>query len=159
VIPEEGVDEWADRYAALKYHGPGHPSAWLGVPLAIAGFVALLWSLPVPQALSKTSPPINWGMLFLMATFVYYCILSISIALAALPLLILLALPSALLAETTAIPLWPVAIAVFLPALSWQLAESKLGTGRIHALENLQYLMMGPVWLLRAAYVRVGLKY
>lgn len=142
----------------MRFHGPGHPSAWLGIPLAIAGLVGMLWSAPVPVAFAEASPAINWGMLFLMATFVYYCILSISLALGALPLMILIALPSAWLAQSNT-PLWPIAVAVFAATLSWQLAESKLATGRIQVLQNLQYLMMGPVWLLRAAYAGVGLRY
>jgi uncharacterized membrane protein YGL010W len=153
-----GLDEWVDRYAALRFHGPGHASAWLGIPLAVASLVGLLWSAPVPSALAEASPALNWGTLFLMAAFVYYCILSITLALGALPLLILAALPSAWLAQS-GLRLWPVAAALFATTFAWQLTETKLATGRIRAVRNAQYVMMGPIWLLRAAYSKLGIRH
>ncbi|MDX1561928.1 MAG: hypothetical protein R3305_03335 [Gammaproteobacteria bacterium] len=152
------ADDWADRYGALRHHGPGHVSAWLGTPLAIASLVGMLWSAPLPDALSNASPAVNWGTLFLMATFVYYCILSISLALGALPVLILLAIPSAWL-DRAGLPLWPLASALFATAFAWQLVETRVATGRARPIENLQYLMLGPIWLLRALYRRFGLAY
>lgn len=150
------LDEWADRYGALRARGAGSVCAWLGIPLIIISLMALLWSIPVPVALRRASPAINYATLFIMATFVYYCILSISLALGGLMLLIAAALPNVWLSSAD-FPTAPVAAAVFAVAFCWQLAETRLATGRMLVVRNLQYLMLGPIWLLRAAYRRIGL--
>ena len=152
------ADEWADKYGELKASGPGAPSAWLGMPLVVASLIGMLWSLPVPDMLSAGSPAVNFGSLFVMASFVYYCILSLRLALVGLLFLLILAIPSSWIAQS-GLPLWPIASAVFAPALAWQLIETRRATGHMLLLRNLQYLMLGPIWLFRAAFRRIGLAY
>lgn len=156
--PQALADEWADRYGALKASGPSAPSAWLGIPLVVATLIGMLWSAPFPDELGLRSPALNLATLFLMASFVYYCVLSLPLAFGGLAFLALTALPSVWLSLAD-LPLWPLASALFAPAFCWQLLESRRATGRLLILRNLQYLMLGPIWLLRAAYRRLGLSY
>jgi uncharacterized membrane protein YGL010W len=150
------LDEWADRFGALRARGPGSVSAWLGIPLVVVSLIGLLWTIPVPETLRAASPAINYATLFIMAAFVYYCILSISLALGGLVLLIAATVPSLWLTQA-GLPLARVALAVFVVAFAWQLLETRQATGRLLVLRNLQYLMLGPIWLLRAAYRSFGL--
>ena len=152
------ADEWADQFGRLRATGPSAPSAWLGIPLVITGLIGLLWILPVPAVLSAASPVINMATLFMMASFVYYCILSIPLAIGGLILLMAAAIPSAWL-EHAGTPLAPAAGSVFIIAFAWQLSECVRATGRLQVLRNLQYVMLGPIWLLRACYRRAGLGY
>ena len=156
--PPATADDWADRYGELKVSGPGAASAWLGIPLVVSALIGMLWSAPFPASLAEQSPALNYATLFLMATFVYYCVLSLPLAFGGLLFLIAIAVPSAWLASA-GWPLWPIASALFAPAFCWQLLESRRATGRLLIFRNLQYLMLGPVWLLRAAYRRLGLRY
>ena len=150
------LDEWMARYAELRAGGPGSACAWLGIPLIVTALIGMLWSLPVAPSLSAASPAINYATLFLMATFVYYCILSIGLALGALLFLLVVSLPSILLA-TRGVPLAPFAVPVFCGVLLWQLGDTRRATGRYYVIRNLQYLMLGPIWLLRAAYRKLGI--
>lgn len=152
------LNEWADRYGALRARGAGSPSAWLGIPLVILSLIGLLWSVPVPEPLREASPAINYATLFIMAAFVYYCILSVSLALGSLAFMLAATVPSVWLTEA-GLPLLPIAAAVFAAAFGWQLLETRRATGRMLVVANLQYLMLGPIWLLRAAYRSVGLSY
>jgi hypothetical protein len=158
VRPATTLDEWTGRYAELRAGGPGSPSAWLGIPLTIIGLIGVLWSLPVASPLTEASPAINYATLFLMATFVYYCILSIGLAFGAFLFLLLASLPSLWLA-VTGVPLAPIAVPLFCVAFVWQLVDTHRATGRLLVIRNLQYLMLGPIWLLRAAYRKLGLGY
>lgn len=126
--------------------------------MLVAALLGLLWSIPLPASLSPHSPVLNWATMFLMASFVYYCILSIPIALASLALMLAATLPSVWL-RAEGLPVWPLAVGAFVPAFVWQLAMTRRATGRLRVLRNLQYLMLGPVWLLRAAFRRAGIGY
>ncbi|HEY5666316.1 MAG TPA: hypothetical protein VIV64_06300 [Gammaproteobacteria bacterium] len=156
--PATTLDEWTDRYAELRAGRPGSPGAWLGIPLTIIGLIGVLWSLPVASPLAEASPAINYATLFLMATFVYYCILSIGLAFGAFLFLLLASLPSLWLTMAE-VPLAPIAVPVFCAAFIWQLVDTHKATGRLLVILNLQYLMIGPIWLLRAAYRKLGLDY
>lgn len=152
------ADEWADQFGRLRASGPSALNAWLGIPLVVTALIGLLWTIPVPDILTSASPAINAATLFVMASFVYYCILSIPLAIGALLLLIGAALLCAWLAQA-GVPLAPAAASAFAVAFAWQLTETLRATGRLHVLRNLQYVMLGPIWLLRALYRRAGLKY
>ena len=152
------ADEWADRFGHLRRSGPGALSAWVGIPLVVSALLGMLWVAPVPAILAEASPVINPATLTIMATFVYYCILSIRLAIGGLLFLIAAALPSAWL-EQAGMPVWLLASAVFTVAFAWQLVETLRATGQLLVLSNLQYVMLGPVWLLRALYRRLGIPY
>lgn len=152
------LDDWANRYDRLRAPDAGRPDTWIGIPLVTAALIGMIWSLPVPEQIGYSSPLINFGSIFVMAAFLYYCVLSIRLALGALAFLLTAAAPSFLLAQA-GLPLWSISTAVFAPCFAWQLAATHRATGRLRMLKNLQYLMLGPIWLLRAAYRRVGLGY
>ena len=149
---------WLAAYDALKPQGPGQPSEWLGIPVAVTALIGLLWSIPVPAAFSDSGGTINWGTLFLMATVVYYFILSISLAFGLLPFLVGVALVNAWL-EVRGVPLAFVGSAVFIVTLVWQLSVAARETQAMHLFRHLQYLMIGPLWLLAAVYRRLGIPY
>jgi hypothetical protein len=156
--PPATVDEWADQFGGLRASGASALSAWLGIPLVITALIGLLWALPVPAVLRAASPVINTATLFVMASFVYYCILSIPLAIGGLIFLMAAAIPSVWL-EHLGTPIAPAAGTLFVIAFAWQLTESLRATGRLLVLRNLQYVMLGPIWLLRACYRRAGLSY
>lgn len=152
------ADDWAEKYGELRANGAAAASAWLGIPLVIATLLGMLWSAPVPSALADSSPVLNLATLFVMASFVYYCILSLRLAIGGLAFLLAATVPSVWL-QQAGLPLWPIASALFAPAFCWQLLESRRASGRLQIGRNLQYLMLGPIWLLRAAYRRLGIGY
>jgi hypothetical protein len=152
------VHAWLDAYERMRAHGPGHPSEWLGTPLAVAGLVGWLWSLPSPEAFRETGAALNWGTVFLMATVVYYFILSISLAFGSLPFVAALAALGAWLDRST-VPLAELACAAFVLALVWQVIESRRANVSVGVFRHAQYLMIGPLWLLAAVYRRVRIPY
>jgi hypothetical protein len=152
------LDEWADRYGQLLPTGAPSASAWISIPMLVASLLGLLWSLPLPEVLDQRSPVLNWATMFLMASFVYYCILSIPIALVSLAFMLAASLPSVWL-DSVGMRIWPLALGIFVPAFAWQLALTLRATGSFRVIRNLQYLMLGPVWLLRAIFRRMGISY
>jgi uncharacterized membrane protein YGL010W len=100
----------------------------------------------------------NWGMLFMMASVVYYFIMSPKLAVGMVLLMIVFALVLGWL-DRLATPLWQICIAVFV--LAWigqfigHIAEGK----RPSFFKDLQFLMIGPLWLLSFIYQRLGIRY
>ena len=81
-------DGWLERYGATHSNLTNPMLYWASVPLVVIGTVGVLWSLPVPGQFRDISPLLNWGSAFLMATAVYYFIISLSIAIGMLPFIL-----------------------------------------------------------------------
>jgi len=151
-------DQWFAEYASSHRHPANRALHWICVPLIVLGLVGLLWSLPVPEAFREISPALNWGSAFLMAATVYYFILSFSLAIGMLPFVLLVAVGAGWL-DTLDAPLWATSLAVFVLAWLGQFAGHALEGSRPSFFRDLQFLMIGPVWLLAGLYRRFGIRY
>lgn len=149
---------WLQHYAAHHQHRVNRLLHAVSIPVLVVGLTGLLWSLPVPDAFPSISPALNWGTTFLLAAVVYYFIMSIPLALGMLPFVLLV---TGILGWLDALtpPLWQICLALFLGACSLQMIGHMIETGRSHLARDLQYLMIGPVWLLAGIYRRLGVPY
>ena len=154
----QSVQSWLDEYGESHQNLTNKAIHWIFVPLIALSLIGVLWDLPVPAAFADISPVMNWGMLFMMASVVYYFIMSPKLAVGMVLLMIVFALVLGWL-DRLATPLWQICIAVFV--LAWigqfigHIAEGK----RPSFFKDLQFLMIGPLWLLSFIYQRLGIRY
>lgn len=152
------IDSWLDRYAATHRDLRNPVVYWAAVPMLVLGTVGLLWALPVPPQFFEISPLLNWGSAFLMATAIYYFIISLSLAIGMLPFLLGLA---ALQIWLTQSPYPPLGVSLgLLVAGTVGLWLGRRGPGSLRAmLQDFQLMMIGPVWLLSIIYKRFGVPF
>lgn len=149
-------DDWLARFEHA-HNGLRNPIVyWMAVPMVVVGTVGLLWYLPTPPEFHEISPLLNWGSAFLMATAIYYFIISLSLAIGMLPFLLGLA----------AIQVWLVNSGYPAPAINGGLLVAGImghwlgrrGPGSLRAvIQDLQLMMIGPAWLLSILYRRFGI--
>lgn len=152
------IHAWLDEYGESHQHPTNKRIHWVCVPAIVFSVIGLLWSLPVPAALLQISPALNWALLFAMAAVVYYFILSVPLGFGAtLVLAILLLLAAAL--DGAALPLWSISLAVFVVAWIGQFIGHQVEGRKPSFFKDVQFLMIGPLWLLAAAYRRAGIPY
>ncbi len=152
------TDTWLERYGAHRENLAAPGIYWLSVPLVVLGTVGLLWSLPVPPEFLEISPLLNWGSAFLMAATVYYFILSLALAIGLLPLIMGIAVFEMWLAQSDYSMLRVSASFVVAGLLGIGFAQrNKRSLAAI--VEDLQTIMLGPVWLLSIIYRRLGIPY
>jgi hypothetical protein len=152
------VDEWLNQYAEVRAFAPSRIADWIAIPVLVTSLIGLLWAVPVPEQFSRSSPVLNWGTLFLMAAVVYYFILSIRLAIGALPFVIGVAAGAAWL-EQLQTPLWLISGALFVLAATWQLSALSQTAKRPQLVKYFQFVMIAPLWLLASAYRRLGIAY
>ena len=99
------IDSWLERYEANHNHLRNPVVYWAAVPMLVLGTVGLFWALPVPLQFFEISPLLNWGSAFLMATAIYYFIISLPLAIGMLPFLLGLAAFQLWLAQSQYPPL------------------------------------------------------
>lgn len=154
----QSIDQWLAEYGESHQHPTNKLIHWICVPAIVFSVIGLMWSLPVPRAFVQISPALNWALLFAMVAVVYYFILSPSLGLGATLVLAALLLLAALL-EGGAAPLWAVSLAVFIVAWIGQFIGHRIEGRKPSFFKDLQFLMIGPLWLLAAAYRRAGIPY
>lgn len=152
------ADFWLDRYSRHHRQRLNRVLHAVAVPLAVLGLTGLLWALPVPAAFTDISPALNWGTAFLLAAVVYYFILSIPLAIGLLPFVLA---TTGILGRLDGLApaLWQISLTLLLAALVLQALGHLLEGGRLRVLEDLQYLMIGPVWMMAGAFRRLGIPY
>ena len=152
------IDLWLAEYGESHQHPTNKLIHWICVPAIVFSVIGLLWALPVPRPFVQISPALNWALLFTMAAVVYYFILSVPLGLGATLVLAALLLLAARL-DDVATPLWAVSLAVFVIAWIGQFIGHRIEGRKPSFFKDLQFLMIGPLWLLAAAYRRAGIPY
>ncbi len=152
------TQDWLDEYSESHQNPVNKTVHWVCVPLIALTVIGMLWSLPVPQSFSDVSPMLNWGMFFMMASVVYYFILSPSLALG---MLVVIAAFTGILVwlDGFATPLWVISLAIFVLAWIGQFIGHAVEGARPSFFKDLQFLMIGPMWLLSFVYRRLGIPY
>jgi uncharacterized membrane protein YGL010W len=152
------VEDWLADYGTSHENAANKALHWICVPLIVLAVLGLLWSLPVPAALARRAPLVNWATLAAAAALGYYALLSVRLALGMLLPLALAVVALARLA-TLAIPLWQTCLAIFVIAWIGQFVGHALEGRRPSFFKDLQFLLIGPLWLLGFVYRRLGLRY
>lgn len=150
------TDFWLRRYEQNQQGARWRPLYWLATQLLVLGLIGLLWALPVPQTLTSISPLLNWGSLFLMASLIYYFIISLPLAIGMLPVIIAIFSFELWLAS---IDRWsrPGAAALTLVGVVG-LYFAHRGQGGLRAVfRDIQLLMIAPLWLMSRLYRKFGI--
>jgi uncharacterized membrane protein YGL010W len=151
------LTDWLDEYGLSHRHPLNEALHFVCVPAIILSVLGLLWAIPVPSDLA-VSPWVNWATLTALLVLVYYAVLSRALAAGVLIAFALLLLIVRWLASL-AFPLWAICLAIFVFAWAGQFIGHAVEGKRPSFLKDLQFLLIGPIWLLAAAYRRLGVRY
>src|ERR1043165_5728129 len=152
------VDQWLDEYGASHQNPANKLLHWICVPVIVISLVGLLWYLPVPDALRAISPLLNWGTVLLVAAVLYYVAMSWSLGLG-MALFVVAVLASVTWLQTLPWPLWILCVVLFVVAWVGQFIGHHYEGKRPSFLQDLQFLLIGPLWLLSFVYRKLRIPY
>jgi uncharacterized membrane protein YGL010W len=121
--------------------------------------MGLLWSIPTPGGLNAVFPVANWATLNVLAVLIYYAFLSLPLALGALPVLLVMLWSVDAFTKLTQVPLWLACGVLFVLAWIGQFVGHAIEGKRPSFIKDLQFLLIGPMWLLADVYRRLGVRY
>ena len=152
---------WLERYERNHQALTWPVIYWSAVPMVVVGTVGILWSLPVPEEFFAISPLLNWGSAFLMATVVYYFIISLPLAIGLLPFILGVAFIQIWIEDSGYTPM-KASIGLLLAGIVglWLGHRNASGFAALRGVvEDLQTMMIGPAWLLSLIYRRFGIPF
>lgn len=151
------VDQWLQEYAVSHQNSTNKLIHWFCVPLIVLSLIGLLWNIPVPDVMSNISPWLNFGTLMILFSLVYYSFLSIRLALGMLLVSALMIVALNWLNGFT-LELWKISLGIFVAAWIVQFIGHEIEGKKPSFFKDIQFLMIGPIWLLSFIYKKIGIK-
>lgn len=152
----------------LSEYGESHQNAtnklihWICVPIIFWTIVALFWSIKFGLEIPGTGFHLNFALVALVAVIIYYLRLSVRLALG------MMVFSIACIAATDQIelmlkkidfPLWGLALTAFVIAWIFQFWGHSIEGKKPSFLKDVQFLLIGPAWLMHFIYKKLGMQY
>lgn len=155
------LDNYLSRYAEHHLNPVNKNIHWLCVPLIMFCILGLVWLIPVPKVLSFNGY-FNWASLLMALVFYYWYQLSASLAYAMILVLFIMSYLIVLIntALVTAV-ISPVLVYLLLFIAAWagQFIGHKIEGKKPSFLEDLQFLLIGPLWLMQFIFLKLKIRY
>lgn len=148
--------------ALLDEYGESHRNPfnklihWVAVPVIVWTVVALLWSIPFPVDVEGV--PVNWATIALLLAQVYWFRLSLSLGLGLLLYNVVMVQLTVIVVQSAVYPLWQIALIAFVIAWVFQFIGHAIEGKRPSFFKDLQFLLIGPAWLMAFVYRFLGIR-
>jgi uncharacterized membrane protein YGL010W len=153
------VEQWLEEYGTSHRNPTNEALHWICVPVILWCVLGLLWTLPFPGAIRAAAPFANWATLITLLAVIYYAMLSLPLAIGILPLLAIMLYSIDALSRNTVVPLWLICVSLFILAWIGQFVGHAIEKKRPSFFKDLQFLLIGPLWLLANVYRRLGIRF
>ena len=150
----KSIEQWIEEYGESHQNPTNKAIHWVCVPLIMLSLLALISIIPFPI---KNYSLLNWTMIFLLFAVIFYLRLSISVAIGMLLIAI------GMIASINWIKLidgevWRLSLSIFIIAWIGQFIGHKIEGKKPSFFEDIQFLLIGPAWLLSFIYKKIGVK-
>ena len=152
------ANQWLDEYGDSHRNSTNEALHWICVPVILWCVLGLLWITPFPEGLRAALPFANWATVVTAAAVIYYAALSLRLALGVLPLLLLMLWSIDALNRSAPAPLWLICLSLFVLAWIGQFIGHAIEGKRPSFFKDVQFLLIGPLWLLANLYRRAGIR-
>jgi len=150
------IRDWLDEYGESHQNETNKLIHWICVPAIFFSIVGLMYSIKLPWIISGYQ--LNVAVILMALVVIYYASLSNTIWIGMM-LFGLICLYLCYLVESSGIRLWLFSVIVF--ALAWvgQFYGHKVEGKKPSFLKDIQFLMIGPAWLMSFIYQKLGIRY
>ena len=155
------AQEWFDAYGVSHQNPVNKAIHWVCVPVIVFSTIGLFWAIPhdflpgVGMA-GALEPYINLGTVLVLGSLIFYFRLGLTIGLGMFAWSALALWGNALVEANAPYPLWQVSAVVFVLAWVGQFIGHKIEGVKPSFFEDIQFLLVGPAWLLHFIYRRCG---
>lgn len=152
----KNLQQWLAEYGESHQNHQNKNIHWVCVPLIFFSIVGLLFEIKIP--LHINSFQLNLAVIVVLLVTIYYAVLSSTIWIGMLIFGIICILIWHSLELSGFVQLWILSLIIF--ALAWigQFYGHKIEGKKPSFLKDIQFLMIGPAWLMSFIYKKMGIK-
>ena len=152
----KSIQQWLDEYAVSHQNPTNKLIHWICVPLIFFSIIGLLYSVQFPVKLMGQMN-LNLAVIMLAFVTVYYFLLSKSLSVGMLLFSILCIGVCYQIQLMVPAPLWAISIGIFVLAWIGQFYGHGVEGKKPSFLKDMQYLMIGPAWIMSFIYKKLGI--
>lgn len=146
------IDQWLELYSQSHQNRINKTVHWICVPTITWTVIAMLWSINFSGLVW-----VNLGMMFILIAVLFYIRLSISLMFGMLVFAVLCIGLIFVHNRFVPIPLWQTSLVAFIVAWIGQFIGHKIEGKKPSFFQDIQFLFIGPAWLLSFIYKRLGI--
>jgi uncharacterized membrane protein YGL010W len=154
-LPMRTIQNWLSEYGESHKNETNKLIHWICVPAIFFSLVGLLYSIKLPFQFQTYQ--LNVAMIVTFLAVLYYINLSLSLAIGMF-IFTTVCLLLAYFVEKMGISLILFSIIIFVLAWIAQFYGHKIEGKKPSFLKDIQFLMIGPAWLMSFVYERLGIK-
>lgn len=154
------AQQWFDEYGESHQNPTNELIHWICVPSIFFSIIGMLASIPTGlQIGGEFAPYFNVGTLVIVLGMIFYITISPRIAIGMFFLSVLVLWGNVELLDLNFMPLWLFSLIVFVVAWIGQFIGHYIEGAKPSFFKDLQFLLVGPAWLMSFVYKKLGLKY
>jgi len=159
----KSIHEWLSEYGESHQNPTNKAIHWVCVPLILISLFGLLASpriwFPIDYnfILFEVDFKINWTIILIFIATLFYLSLSFSLTIGMLLISIAALFINHNLAQLP-IDLWKISLIIFVLAWIGQFIGHKIEGKKPSFLKDIQFLLIGPAWLLSFIYKKLNIK-
>ncbi len=149
------IQQWLSEYGESHQNHTNKLIHWICVPTIFFSIVGLLYSIKLPFAISGIT--VNVAMIVLVLSVLYYFSLSRTLWIGLFLFAVLCLWLCYVIERANFLPLWQVSIILFVLAWIGQFYGHKIEGKKPSFLKDIQFLLIGPAWLMSFIYRKLGI--
>ena len=147
------IHDWLNEYGESHKNETNKLIHWICVPAIVFSILGLLYSIKLP--FFWDTHQLNVAMVISVLLLIYYCILSVTLSIGMFVFILICMLLAHFIERTGVVQLWLFSIIVFVAAWVGQFYGHKIEGKKPSFLKDIQFLMIGPAWLMSFIYKRL----
>lgn len=155
----KSADQWFSEYGESHRNHVNEVIHWICVPVIFHSVMGFIWSIPVPELLRSAVPWFNWALPVVIGALAFYFRLSASLAIGMLGFMSFCYLLLEMQRLLCPFAVWKSSLLLFVAAWIGQFIGHRIEGRKPAFLRDVQFLLIGPAWLLHFIYKKLGVEY
>ena len=151
----KSIQQWLDEYGESHKNETNKTIHWICVPTIFFSVTGLLYGVKLPWAIAAVQ--VNLAMVVMLLVILYYFSLSKTLWIGMLLFVVLCLWLCHLIEQSGLIQLWLFCVIAFTLAWIGQFYGHKVEGKKPSFLKDIQFLMIGPAWLMSFIYKKLGI--
>lgn len=149
------INQWLSEYGESHQDHTNKTIHWICVPSIFFSIVGLLYGIKLPFTISGIQ--LNVAMVVMVLATIYYLSLSRTLWIGLLLFAVLCLWLCHIIEQSGIIPLWLFCTIVFVIAWIGQFYGHKVEGKKPSFFKDIQFLLIGPAWLMSFIYKKLGI--
>jgi len=151
------VNQWLEEYGESHKNETNKSIHWICVPAIFFSIMGLLYGIKLPWVIDTHT--VNVAMIAILLITLYYLRLSVMLGIGMFIFGVICLFIAHLIEKYVPVPLWLACVIIFVLAWIGQFYGHHVEGKKPSFLKDIQFLLIGPMWLMSFIYKRIGIKY